>query len=146
MNQPVVARPAEPLLLDIVKDAVRDLRTEAPALRLTLDSSLDRDLGFDSLARVELSLRIERAFGIDLPEHALQKAETVRDLLNAVECAPKAATTAAVTAKPTSQREHDAGTPETAATVLQMLDWHLQTHPDQLQIVILAEGAQHEIS
>lgn len=149
MDQPVVPRSAEHLLLEIVKGAVHDLRTEAPAsLRPTLDSSLERDFGFDSLARVELSLRIERAFGIELPEDAIQRAETVRDLLSAVEHAPKVGPMTAdiVAPAPASQREPDAGTPDAAATLLQVLDWHLQTHADQVQIVILAEGAQHEIS
>jgi acyl carrier protein len=44
-----------------------------------LDSSLERDLGLDSLARVELVLRLEREFGASLAEQALAAAETPRD-------------------------------------------------------------------
>ena len=51
---------------------------------ITLDASLDRDLGLDSLARVELASRIEAAFGTALDEDVLATAERVRDLLNAV--------------------------------------------------------------
>ena len=76
----------ERALLDVVELTLRDLQPEAPiALRVALDSSLDRDLALDSLARMELLLRIERRFGVDLPEDTLQEAETVRDLLGAVE-------------------------------------------------------------
>ena len=46
---------------------------------------LDRDLGFDSLARMELLLRIERAFGVALPDDTLQRADTVADLLAALQ-------------------------------------------------------------
>src|SRR5260221_7976288 len=46
-----------------------------------LDSALERELGLDSLARVELVLRLEREFGASLPEQALSAAETPRDLL-----------------------------------------------------------------
>ena len=48
---------------------------------VALDSSLERDLGLDSLARVELVLRLERELGISLPEQALASSETPRDLL-----------------------------------------------------------------
>ncbi|MGH8805464.1 MAG: acyl carrier protein, partial [Polaromonas sp.] len=70
--------PLGPLLL-IVERTLRDLQADAPvALRVTLNSSLDRDLALDSLARMELLLRIERAFGVALPEDTLARAETVR--------------------------------------------------------------------
>ena len=36
-------------------------------ITVTLDSSFERDLGFDSLGRVELLLRAERAFAVSLP-------------------------------------------------------------------------------
>ncbi len=38
---------------------------------VTLDSALEQDLGLDSLSRVELAARIERAFAATLPEHTL---------------------------------------------------------------------------
>ena len=49
-----------------------------------LDSSLDRDLGLDSLAQVEFLVRIEKSFNISLPEQTLATVDTVRDLLRAV--------------------------------------------------------------
>jgi acyl-CoA synthetase (AMP-forming)/AMP-acid ligase II/acyl carrier protein len=51
------------------------------AAPVTLDSPLERDLGLDSLARVELLLRLGHEFGAALPEAALAEAETPRDLL-----------------------------------------------------------------
>ena len=38
---------------------------------VTLDSALEEDLGLDSLARVELLMRLERAFGVRPPEQLL---------------------------------------------------------------------------
>lgn len=156
MDELLARSSAERVLLSIVEDTVRDLRAEAPiALRVTLDSSLDRDLAFDSLARVELLLRIERAFGIDLPEDTLQSAETVRDLLSAVNRARDAHPTmfsragvppAGLGPLAADRREHDAGAPSAAMTLLEMLDWHLQVHADQIQIVVLADSTQHEVS
>ena len=44
--------------------------------RATLDCALDRDLGLDSLSRVELLARIERHYGVRLPTTVLDSAET----------------------------------------------------------------------
>ena len=77
---------AAPALLAIVDHTLRELHAGAPGLpAVTLDSVLDRDLGLDSLARTELLLRTERAFGIRLPDDTLQRAETVGDLLRAAQ-------------------------------------------------------------
>ena len=70
-------------LITVVEQMVRDTRHGREA-QVALDSSLERDLGLDSLARVELVLRIERAFDVSLPEHALYAAETPRDLLRLI--------------------------------------------------------------
>lgn len=46
---------------------------------------LERDLGLGSLERVELMLRLDKAFSIQLPESVLAEANTVEDLLNSVQ-------------------------------------------------------------
>ena len=73
------------LLLELVRQLAIELRRQSGTARVNLDSLLDRDLGFDSLARVELLARIEQAFGVSLPEQALVTAETPRDLLRTVQ-------------------------------------------------------------
>src|SRR5690349_12874172 len=65
-----------------------ELRPQREITEIGLGSSLDRDLGFDSLARFELVSRIERAFQVTLPESLAADAETPRDLLRAVLAAP----------------------------------------------------------
>ncbi|HYA65247.1 MAG TPA: AMP-binding protein, partial [Burkholderiaceae bacterium] len=141
---------AERVLLDLVSQALPELRENAPVgLRVALESSLDRDLGLDSLARVELLLRIERAFGIDLPQDALSRAESVRDLLDAIAHAPSpgsvpwAPQMAAATQMGGAQ---DVAVPQDAGTLLQVLDWHVARHPEKVQIIYLADDAQHNIS
>ena len=73
-------------LTGTVEATLRELHAGDPDLPpVLLSSVLDRDLGFDSLGRMELLLRTERAFGVDLPADTLQRAETVADLLGAVQ-------------------------------------------------------------
>jgi acyl-CoA synthetase (AMP-forming)/AMP-acid ligase II/acyl carrier protein len=79
------------LLLELVRRLAAELRRQSGVAPVSLDSLLDRDLGFDSLARVELLARIEQAFGVSLPEQALVTAETPRDLLRAVQGCTSAA-------------------------------------------------------
>ncbi len=145
--------PTEPQLLDVVELTLHDLQPEAPvAPRAMLDSSLDRDLALDSLARMELLLRIERTFGVDLPEDTLQRAETVRDLLHALERVPDTTmgrtqrTRQPVlpprTALPESGEEAQAA----ATTLLEVLDWHVQAHPQQVQSIIVAEESERRIT
>ena len=73
------------VLLGIIASLMRESQPgQARLATPRLDSRLDRDLGFDSLARVELLLRIERAFDVRLSEHLLGAAETPGDLLRAI--------------------------------------------------------------
>ena len=50
-------------------------------LRLTPDSTLADELGIDSLSWVDLTLALEDRAGIDLDDSAIERVETVRDLL-----------------------------------------------------------------
>lgn len=71
--------------LDVVRELTRELHPDAGRRReVALDSQLDRDLGLDSLGRAELILRLDSAFGVRLPDHVLNEAETPRDLLRAL--------------------------------------------------------------
>ena len=78
----------EEAVLAVVRDTCRDLhRTSRPG-DVNLDSSLERDLGLDSLARVELLVRLERTLQVRLAENTLAHIETARDLLEAARLAP----------------------------------------------------------
>ncbi|MBI3772790.1 MAG: AMP-binding protein [Gammaproteobacteria bacterium] len=132
-------------LLDIVGALATELR---PAMRVavTLDSTLDRDLGFDSLVRVELLLRCERFFDVSLPEQTLATVETPRDLLRAVLAA--GAARRPVTAAEISEIavEKVTATPDRAATLLEMLDWHVASHGERTHIVLVKDAGEEVIS
>ncbi len=144
-------------LLAVVGDTLRDLHAGAPGLpSISENSVLDRDLGFDSLARMELLLRIERHFGVALPEDTLQRADTVADLLAALQratvpsphrAAPAAANepqSAAAPALAASGSPMPAA-PQDAATLLEALDWHVREHPERTQLIHLADEVETRI-
>jgi len=133
-------------LLGIVRGLFRELRGKAGLEdRVSLDSRLDRDLGFDSLARVELLSRIQRAFAVDLPEEILNRAETTRDLLEALR---RAASGPAQREMATSlaMLESAQGEAAGAATLLEVLDWHVRRQPERIQIIAHTESGDQPIS
>ena len=72
-------------VLEIVGGLAREIRAAGGGpLQVRLDSTFERELGFDSLERAELLLRVERAFHVRLPARTLVDAETPRDLVRAV--------------------------------------------------------------
>ena len=138
-------------LQDLLVSTLREWHAGAPGLpAVTLASSLDSDLGFDSLARTELLLRTERAFGIDLPDDTLQRAETVGDLLLAAQRAARAPSRAPVhEPAPLPARLRDAlpddATPANAQTLLDVLDWHLHAHADRTHLTCLEGDSEHAL-
>jgi len=111
---------------------------------ITLDSTFDRDLGLDSLARVELISRVEKQFRLALPERTFAEAESPRDLLRALlgAQAPRAAVASAGT------RPAQLGTasvaPAAAQTLVDVLDWHVADHPDRPHIQLYQDEGEGE--
>jgi 1-acyl-sn-glycerol-3-phosphate acyltransferase len=135
-------------LLEVVRRLATELHAQrAPSAPATLDSALDRDLGFDSLSRVELLARIEHAFGVSLSEQLLASAETPRDLLRAVLGAHAARRPAAAPRSRAAAPQAAHGTPRSAQTLTEVLDWHVQAHPRRTHVYLYGDGdAPQEIS
>lgn len=119
-------------------------RRLAPAVRL--DSRLDRDLGFDSLARAELLLRLERTFKVRLPEELIAEAETAQDLLDAVLRARPVQVTLAErpTVPPIARPE--VSEPIAARTLIEALGTHLVMHAEREHIVLWSRDGEQRIT
>jgi 1-acyl-sn-glycerol-3-phosphate acyltransferase len=147
LSEPVHAQAPEPAaVLEIVQGLARELQPQRRAHGVSLDSSLERDLGFDSLGRVELLARLERSFGVRLPEGLLGSAETPRDLLQALAAAHPAAAPGADfgTIEPLGGGE---AAPDRTRTLLEVLDWHARRHPDRRHILYYpGDGEPEELT
>lgn len=71
-------------LLTITRGFLSELQADRALQAITLDASLERELGIDSLGKVELFRRIEQAFFVHLPDSAMVEAVTLRDLIKMV--------------------------------------------------------------
>jgi 1-acyl-sn-glycerol-3-phosphate acyltransferase len=132
-------------LIAVVTNLLQELHgSRTSSLNVALSSRLDRDLGIDSLGRTELVLRIERVFRVRLPVSVIGEAETVGDLLAALEhaasernildtrpaIAPKShSRTAPVVVAPAAQ----------ARTLVEALEWHVAQNPDRLHVTVLQD-------
>ena len=131
-------------VLEIVEALVVELGGR-PRGRVTGGASLDRDLGIGSLERVELLLRLEQEFGVRLPDAVMAEAESPRDLARAVrEAAPAAAEHVPEPQVPIGP---GIAAPAEARTLVEVLRWHAETHPNRVHIFLTEEdGTEAPIS
>ena len=132
-------------LLAVVAEVAREARPHVDAY-VALDSSLERDLGLDSLARVELVLRIEREFAASLPEQALASSETPRDLLRFVLASAGQAPQSADRTVASLVQSEGVRPPDSAKTLTEALEYHVERQPDRLSVHLYDERGEHAIS
>jgi 1-acyl-sn-glycerol-3-phosphate acyltransferase len=105
-----------------------------------LNASLEVDWGFDSLTRAELLLRTERAFAVHLPDSVLGEAESLADILTAVERG-KGATAFGRIVPSAPAQPMEGSEPGEAVTLTEVLDWHAGSHGDRCHLVIWSGGS-----
>ncbi|MGB3222575.1 MAG: AMP-binding protein, partial [Desulforhopalus sp.] len=145
MRSAISAESLLPIVTRLISELHPDVASQRP---INLDSGLGRDLGLDSLARTELFNRLEKEFGVKLPEQALATAETPRDLLRFLK--KKAPRTKKAekpdSGMPDSQTEQREVGLADAKTLLDVLEQHIAIQPDSLHITLLQGDDEIRIS
>lgn len=143
--KPDKAQETASALIQLIKELCAELHIPSTRLKgLNLDSSFDTHLGLDSLARMEVLSRVENRFGVKLSEQVFADAETPRDLLRAIlsaealEETPTAPEVSAVTL------EESQAIPDHAHTLVEVLDWHAQVHPERPHIKLYQDEGEGE--
>ncbi len=135
MSEPAVTPPdasATERVLRIVQQLAHETHP-GHFYAVKLHTSFERDLALDSLARVELMLRIGKAFGVELSSDALAQADTPCDVLRFLGRAPQEPGPALATELGAVQ---SAGLPDSAETLVDVLEWHVARQPDRLHILL----------
>ncbi len=136
--------PAE-TLLQLVRQLAQDLRPrQSQLVRVTLDSRLERDLGFDSLSRIELLTRIENCFGVALSEQVFTSVETPRDLLRLLSRGGTHARPSAVAVEAPISLEEASAAPQDAQTLVEVLEWHARHQPERPHVYLLDDGGEEQ--
>jgi fatty-acyl-CoA synthase len=132
-------------VLAIVAGLVVELGGPSAGRAPGLDDTLDRDLGIGSLERVELLLRIEKAFGVRLPDAVMEEASNPRDLAKAVLVGgPRG-----VEAEPEAVGLPGPGVPApaSASTLVDVLAWQAEARPDRVHVLLRQEdGGERPIT
>jgi len=130
-------------LLEIIRALTLELQPSRSQIQIGMDTDLDRQLGFDSLSRVELLLRIERELEVRLPERVFSTAETPRDLLRAVLSAHS------INREAHLPFEFDQAEPGVADavpgrcdTLLSVLAWRAQHQPERTHVQLYETNAE----
>ena len=160
-------------LVSLVADIAGELRSGEPAPSVDLDTDLARDLGLDSLARMELLARLERAAGASLPDRVLSEAETPRELLRAFDSIRSAASgsdregtggrpepgdardigragpaAGSIRAAPPRRAAFAPGSdaiPASSETLIEALAWHAAEHPDREHVRLIDESESESV-
>lgn len=135
---------------------IRDLGDELhwPSSKVSFisaDTRLDKDLGLDSLTRVELASRIERMFGVLVGESLFLDISTVGDLVSAIEKAPLVHIERQKRLKiATTERQEDTKSvdvPLAAHTLNEVINYYVKNHPGRDHItVIKSRGEEKNIT
>jgi len=112
---------------------------------VSLEKSLERDLGFDSLSRMELLQRIEREFNITLSERALTQSDTPAEILAEIGGHSTGVSLTDFDEVKLSEQSEAEAAPEELRTLNDILKWHAATHPERIHIHLYSEQDEAEI-
>lgn len=126
---------AHSLVLELHPERARQLHPSAK-------SALEKDLGIDSLARVELALRLERAFGARPGDRALMQADTIGDIVAALlEAGTGWSPDLNQVPVPVEVAENE---PIEAVTLIEALAFHVEHHGDRVHLRHIDEAGNEE--
>ncbi len=131
--------------LNLIRQLVLELHPGyKDTIQITLDSLLDKDLSFDSLSRVELLLRIRRTYDVSLPDQVLSRAETPRDLFQAILSAQTQQQKISWQEIQKPELTEVESMPHGVNTLVEMLEWHQQKHPQRIHVYLYEEEKEPE--
>jgi len=137
----------EKTLLAIVREFLSEFKAERAIQQLTLNASLDRDLGIDSLGKVELFLRIEKAFSVKFDDALMIEANSLQDIALAIQTRnteekPRLATFTTPLEAPIRETKAD---PLSSKTLVEVLLRRSAEDPNRPHIYLQDERGSEEI-
>lgn len=126
----------EAQVLEIVRVLLRETGREEAADSVTLHSSFEQDLGIGSMGLVELMVRCESRFEVELPDRIAEQAGTPAAWVKAILEGGQEITTSAAY-RITPPRLDALGEPTAAKTLVEVLVQHAEADPGRVQIHLL---------
>ena len=132
-------------LLKLTYTLVKELHPHYSKDSVSLEDDFEKDLGLDSLSRVELISRIEAYFETSFSQEVMYEAQTPKDLLGAL-LGPKANPLIHSFLEKSAFTLKAAETfPADAQTLVEVLLWHAKEHPDRPHIQLYEDDGSGEL-
>jgi len=135
-------------VLALVRQLLTELGSHQALLAATLHSSFERDLGLGSLERVELLVRVESRFQVQLTDEIAQKAETPAEWAECVRTLLRGQAAAAPKQRyRIVQPSREANpAPDSAKTLVEVLRHHAEIDPSRVHIHLLEDETGEDIT
>ncbi len=135
-------------VFSITRGLLEELGSRPAAAAIRGGAHLDSDLGLGSLERVELLVRIDKAFGTSLPEDVIAAAETLNDIVAALAETPATAVTrpakSAEGTRVSSRRRRRPPRQEDAATWQEVLRYRAENDAGRVHLILWQEEGGDE--
>jgi len=133
----------EQQVVEVVRGLVMELGVHRAIQAVEPSASLDRDLGLGSLERVELLLRMEKAFSVRLSDQAMARVETPRGIAQEILQA-EAASQVSAGRRPRPPLRTSL-TPVSASTLDGVLERYAEKDPTRPHIYLQLEDGKEEV-
>lgn len=136
------------IVVDIARQLAKQVHTQHVVLnKISISSDMVKELGFDSLARVELFRRINKYFGVNLSEDLLARSERLSDLLPEISAKLLLRGTGEIrkTEKIDKDVEQQIKVPEQAQTLQEVLKWYAWNYPNYPEFQLYDDDDEGEI-
>lgn len=133
-------------MFSLVAELGKELHiTESVLSNLSLQTSLDSELGLDSLSRMELFSRVERQFGVSLSQELLMTITTLSDLKSCLLTARGKGGRQLVKTTSSLTLSLVENTPLHCKTLIEVLQWHVNEHPERPHISLYEENGEGRV-
>jgi acyl carrier protein len=132
-------------LLELIYNLVKELHPHFSKSSVTLEDDFEKDLGLDSLSRVELISRIEASFNTSFPDKVLHEAQTPKDILEMLLGSKAHPAISSYLEKSALELKETASLPTDAQTLVEVLFWHVKEHPDRPHIQLYEDDGKGEV-
>ncbi|QDQ39065.1 AMP-binding protein [Legionella geestiana] len=135
-------RESEAAILFITRQFLKEQEMSRALSAVSLDASLDNDLGIDSLGKVELFTRIEKNLDIRFPDAVMAQSDTLRAIAEAAAIAKPDLPSEAVKSVLLQETTLQLLSPDTLETMVDVLYHHAEQEPDRVHMYLVEEGGQ----
>lgn len=132
----------EQQLLAMTQAYLKALGRTQSLSKLTVNASLDKTVGVDSLGRVELFHQAEALFGVELPESAMIESQNLADIAKAIVANPHAKHQSTLIQTPAYTQSYD---PSDAKSLVEIMITRAERMPDQIHLYLRDGDGEEQI-